>query len=158
MSSNIVSSIGGLPPIVDVERTKSTSTENELSRGGKLNNSKVEETSNKTPNLFAQDITSNAASRSLDTASLNDKVEQNTEEALDAAIDVVSSFMNQPPRNINFTKDNDSGKTVIKVFDLETKELIKQFPSEELISIAKKIKTLHQEVAERSGIFLDKII
>jgi flagellar protein FlaG len=157
MSSNIVSSMGGLP-LVDVERTKSTATENELGRGTKQNNSKVEETSNITSNLLAQDITSNTVSRSLETTSVNDKVEKNMEEVLDAAIDVVSSFMNQPPRNVNFTKDNDSGKTVIKVFDLETKELIKQFPSEELISIAKKIKTLHQEVAERSGIFLDKRI
>jgi flagellar protein FlaG len=157
MSSNIVSSMGGLP-LVDVERTKSTATENELGRGTKQNNSKVEETSNITSNLLAQDITSNTVSRSLETTSVNDKVEKNTEEALDAAIEVVSSFMNQPPRNVNFTKDNDSGKTVIKVFDLETKELIKQFPSEELISIAQKIQTLHQEVAERSGIFLDKRI
>jgi flagellar protein FlaG len=157
MSSNIVSSMGGLP-LVDVERTKSTATENELGRGTKQNNSKVEETSNITSNLLAQDITSNTVSRSLETTSVNDKVEKNMEEVLDAAIDVVSSFMNQPPRNVNFTKDNDSGKTVIKVFDLETKELIKQFPSEELISIAQKIQTLHQEVAERSGIFLDKRI
>ncbi|MBA6264335.1 flagellar protein FlaG [Colwellia sp. Bg11-12] len=157
MSSNIVSSMGGLP-LVDVERTKSTATENELGRGKKQNNSKVEETSNKTSNLLAQDIISNTVGRSLETASVNDKVDKNTEEALDAAIEVVSSFMNQPPRNVNFTKDNDSGKTVIKVFDLETKELIKQFPSEELISIAQKIQTLHQEVAERSGIFLDKRI
>ena len=66
--------------------------------------------------------------------------------------------MNQPPRNINFTRDNDSGKTVIKVFDIESQELIKQFPSEELISIAQKIQALHQEVGEKSGILLDKTV
>ena len=66
--------------------------------------------------------------------------------------------MNQPPRNVNFTKDNDSGKTVIKVFDIESKELIKQFPSEELISIAQKIQALHQEVGGKVGILLDRTI
>lgn len=87
------------------------------------------------------------------------QVKQETPEAdVDEAISVVSSFINQPPRNVNFIKDDASGKTVIKVFDIESKELIKQFPSEELISIAKKIQELHQEVGEKAGIFIDRKI
>jgi flagellar protein FlaG len=157
MSSNIVSSIG-LPPLKDVERTKSTVSDNELGRDKKTNENKREEAANKTTDLLAQDILAKAASKTLNTTAVNRKIEKNIEEELDAAIEVVSSFINQPPRNVNFTKDDDSGKTVIKVFDLESKELIKQFPSEELISIAKKIQSLHQEVGERSGILLDKRI
>ena len=66
--------------------------------------------------------------------------------------------MNQPPRNVNFTKHDDSGKTVIKVFDKTNNELIKQFPSEEILMIAGKISSLHQEVGQQTGIFLDESI
>jgi len=44
------------------------------------------------------------------------------------------------------------------VFDIESKELIKQFPSEELISIAQKIQALHQEVGGKVGVLLDRTI
>lgn len=85
----------------------------------------------------------------------NNKVE---EQEIDQAIEVVSNFMNQPPRNVNFTKHDDSGKTVIKVFDKTNNELIKQFPSEEILMIAGKISSLHQEVEQQTGIFLDESI
>lgn len=78
-----------------------------------------------------------------------------TQATINEAINIVSEFINQPPRNVNFTQDTEAGRTVIKVFDNHSKELIKQFPSEELVLVAKKIKALHQEVGEQAGILLD---
>ncbi len=86
------------------------------------------------------------------------KANEISEEEIDAAIEVVSNFMSQPPRNVNFTKDDSSGKTVIKVFDKDSQELIKQFPSDEILSIAGKISSLQQEVGKQTGIFLDESI
>jgi len=85
----------------------------------------------------------------------NEQKDVINQDELNEAIEVVSAFINQPPRNVNFIQDDDSGITVIKVFDNSSKELIKQFPSEELVSIAQKIKALHQQVGEQAGIFLD---
>jgi len=88
-------------------------------------------------------------------AAKNKKID---EQEIDRAIEIVSNFMNQPPRNVNFTKHDDSGKTVIKVFDKTNNELIKQFPSDEILMIAGKISSLHQEVGKQTGILLDKSI
>ena len=42
-------------------------------------------------------------------------------------------------RELEFTVDKDSGKTVIKVIDLETKEVIRQIPGDEALKVAKKL-------------------
>lgn len=80
------------------------------------------------------------------------------EKEIDEAIAVLSEFMSRPPRNINFAKDTDSGLTVIKVFNSDNQELIRQFPSDELLSVAQKIKDLQQEVDVKSGILFDENI
>lgn len=77
-------------------------------------------------------------------------------EVIQAALDVISDFMQLASRNINFQQDANSDKTVIKFFDSESKELIKQFPSEEILEIAHKIVSLRQDVGEKTGIFLEE--
>lgn len=83
------------------------------------------------------------------------KQEQEPEE-LEAAFEVVADFMNLYNRNVNFSQDEQSEKTIIKVFDTDSQELIKQFPSEDLIKLAQKINGLRQDIDLKSGIFLDE--
>jgi flagellar protein FlaG len=64
--------------------------------------------------------------------------------------------MNLYNRNVNFSQDEQSEKTIIKVFDTDSQELIKQFPSEDLIKLAQKINGLRQDIDLKSGIFLDE--
>jgi len=84
------------------------------------------------------------------------KTEQASSKELEIAFDEISEFMNIYNRNVNFSTDEKSEKTVIKVFDSDSKELIKQFPSDELIELAQKIKGLRQDIDLKSGIFLDE--
>ena len=42
-------------------------------------------------------------------------------------------------RELEFSVDKASGKTVIKVIDLETKEVIRQIPGDEALKVAKKL-------------------
>ena len=44
--------------------------------------------------------------------------------------------------NLNFSIDQESGKTVIRVVDSATQELIRQIPSEELMSISRALNRL----------------
>ena len=51
---------------------------------------------------------------------------------------------------LQFSIDDDLGRVVVKVVDPETKEILKQFPSEDAIALAKslgKSNSLHQEKA-----------
>ena len=86
------------------------------------------------------------------------KTEKESAEEIEQAFAEISEFMNVYNRNVNFSMDEKSEKTVIKVFDSDSQELIKQFPSEDLIKLAQKIRELRQDVDLKSGIFLDEKI
>jgi flagellar protein FlaG len=51
--------------------------------------------------------------------------------------------------NIAFSVDQDTGKTVIKVVDSDTKKVIRQIPTEEMLRVASRLKEL-------LGILFDK--
>ena len=74
------------------------------------------------------------------------------------AMQTISEFINMPVRTVNFIQDDGSEKTVIKIFDSESNELIKQFPSEEILSIAQRIIELQQDISQKTGILLDENI
>lgn len=63
---------------------------------------------------------------------------------------------------VNFSVEKDLEQVVIKVMDAETKSMIRQIPSEELLAISKRIKDLREgDVAgggSRVGLLLDKEI
>lgn len=83
------------------------------------------------------------------------KIKEQTQEELTNAINVVSDFMNQPPRNVSFSQAESSGKTIVKIFDSNSNELIKQFPSEKIINMAERISKLHQEIEQAPGLLID---
>ena len=58
------------------------------------------------------------------------------------ATETINRFMSSADRNLTFSLDDDSGKVVVKVVDMTTKEVIRQFPSEEAIAISKSLDKL----------------
>ena len=154
MSSNILSR-ANLSSAADIERTRQAPNEVSADKKNQVDNKSSSSISDSAA-VPVQELLLKKVQAAEEVAKNQNKDDASAQ--LEQAITVVSDFMNQPPRNVNFTKDNDSGKTVIKVFDIESQELIKQFPSEELISIAQKIQALHQEVGGKVGILLDKTI
>lgn len=63
-------------------------------------------------------------------------------EDLERALDDVRKAVEPVARNLLFSIDEQSGRTVIKVVDSATKETIRQIPSEEILSIAKALDKL----------------
>jgi flagellar protein FlaG len=63
--------------------------------------------------------------------------------------------------SVNFSIDNESNKTIIKVVDADTQKTIRQIPSEELLSISKRIQSLREgddSNSVLSGLLLDRTI
>ena len=79
-------------------------------------------------------------------------------EVVSDAMKTISEFISLAVRTVNFTRDDGSEKTVIKIYDAESKELIKQFPSEEILAIARRIIELKQDISQKTGILLDESI
>jgi flagellar protein FlaG len=68
------------------------------------------------------------------------------QEDLQKAISDLNKYVQNVQRDLQFTVDDASGRTVIKVIDSESKETIRQIPAEEMLQIARSIK----EAAEGS--------
>ena len=69
--------------------------------------------------------------------------EQSTKPAakpeLEVTLSDISEFVQNIQRSIQFSISESSGRTIIKVYDAETEELIREIPSEEMQRIAEVI-------------------
>ena len=67
---------------------------------------------------------------------------QQSAENLDTAVKAVNEFVNTVNKDLQFSVDGDTGKTVVKVIDKNTNEVIRQVPSEEMMVIAKALNSI----------------
>ncbi len=59
-----------------------------------------------------------------------------SEQELASAVKKINDFFQVVRRDLQFSIDGDSGLTVVKVVDVESGEVIRQIPSEEVLAIA----------------------
>ncbi len=67
--------------------------------------------------------------------------QQDMEQQLQEAADRMREFALNIDRDLEFKVDRDSGTMVIKVFDPETEELVRQIPNEDALSISKALES-----------------
>jgi flagellar protein FlaG len=60
-------------------------------------------------------------------------------EKLETAVQEVQKFTQNLAKELQFNIDKDSGRTVVKVVDASTQEVIRQIPSEEVLAMAKAL-------------------
>lgn len=60
--------------------------------------------------------------------------------ALEAAVSKLNDYVQSIRRTLSFSIEESTGRTVIKVYDAETEELIRQIPPEETIRLAEAIE------------------
>jgi len=78
------------------------------------------------------------------------KIEQQAElsrQSVEKLVERIGKAIQIERRSLSFTVDTDLGKTILKVIDLETDEVIRQIPSEELLRIAEAIGNLNEQRA-----------
>lgn len=63
---------------------------------------------------------------------------------LKAAVDAINTAVQQSNRNLEFSVDSDTNRTVVRMVDTSTGELIRQFPSESVLEIARGIEQFQQ--------------
>ncbi len=59
-----------------------------------------------------------------------------------AADKINKALRNLVSSNLEFSVDQDSGQTIVRVVDIETKDVIRQIPNEETVAIAKSLDKL----------------
>ena len=68
--------------------------------------------------------------------------EQASREDVESAVKKANQVVQASVRDLEFTVDDSSGKTVVKVVDRATKEVIRQIPSDEMLAIAESIERM----------------
>lgn len=61
-----------------------------------------------------------------------------------SAVDNINRAMRQSNANVEFSIDQDSKRTVIRVVESQTGQVIRQFPSEEVLAISHAIDQMQQ--------------
>ena len=67
---------------------------------------------------------------------------QGSREQLKEAVKATNDFVSLVNNAVEFNLDDDTGITVVKVVDKNTKEVVRQIPSEEMLAIAKALDTV----------------
>lgn len=75
---------------------------------------------------------------------------------VDDALNVVNKAAVFEQRSLSFMMDEVSGRSIIKVIDRSTDQLIRQIPSEELLKVAQDIKRLQEEMGQSIGFLVDR--
>ncbi len=67
------------------------------------------------------------------------QAQRSSESDVASAVEKLNDFASKNASDLNFSKDQDTGKTIVKVVDKATDAVIREIPSEEAIAIAKSI-------------------
>ena len=59
---------------------------------------------------------------------------------IEAVVEQLNRMMQRMNNSLQFEVDRSTGKTVVRVLDSNTKEILRQFPSEEVLAIARAIE------------------
>ena len=81
----------------------------------------------------------------------DEKAQPLEREQLEQMVQQLQDFMGEMNRSLQFKVDEDSGRDVIKVLDKNSGEVIKQYPSEEVLSLVSKL-------SESAGILIDQTV
>ena len=79
------------------------------------------------------------------------KNQQLEREQLEKVAQQLQEFMGEMNRTLQFQVDEDSGRDVIKILDKTSGDVIKQYPSEEVLSLVSKL-------SESAGILIDQTV
>jgi len=73
-----------------------------------------------------------------------------SEEDIKAAVEQMQDFAQVMNRQLQFDVDDDSGRTVIRVLDKDSGDIIRQIPPKEVLTLAKHMKEMAEE--ERASV------
>jgi flagellar protein FlaG len=72
----------------------------------------------------------------------NSQRSKNEQPAVEAAVQQIADFVNKTRPELSFSVDEASGVRVVRIIDTTTKEVIRQYPSEEAIQLAQALDKL----------------
>jgi flagellar protein FlaG len=82
-------------------------------------------------------------------------VKSANEGQLGEAATLIESFLQGQNRNLAFSIDENTKRSVVTVLDSDSGDVIRQIPSEEILVLAKRIQELQQDIGSSVGVLID---
>lgn len=80
-----------------------------------------------------------------------------SEQSISSAVVRLNEYLQSERRQLQFSVDEASGRTVITVTDAETDEVIRQIPPEELVAVMREISKLAEEALHQGILVREKV-
>lgn len=100
-----------------------------------------------------ENLTQNLSQVLQATSDIESKVEDDGQ--LGDAISRVESFLQGQNRNLTFSIDENTKRSVVTVLDSDSGDVIRQIPSEEVLLLAERIQNLQEDIGSSVGVFID---
>ena len=100
-----------------------------------------------------RDTTQNLSQVSQEQSDIS--VKSGDEGQIGEAATVVESFLQGQNRNLAFSIDENTERSVVTVLDSDSGDVIRQIPSEEILVLAKRIQELQQDIGSSVGVLID---
>ena len=135
---------------VTIASTSLTGEDKQVGQSGSTLTQRAVDDVNKTDEQGSQNQLNNQYTQqsSEDNSSQNQQLER---EQLEKVAQQLQEFMGEMSRSLQFQVDEDSGRDVIKILDKTRGDVIKQYPSEEVLSLVSKL-------SESAGILIDQTV
>lgn len=107
-----------------------------------------------TPAQFTPSVPATNGVKSMGDSSKQVDVTANqtlTSEQIEQTVDEIRKRIEPVAQNLQFSIDKDTGKTIVKLIDTSTKEVLRQIPSEELVAIARALGKSQSGLIERKA-------
>lgn len=75
---------------------------------------------------------------------------------IELAVQEVEAFLQVQNRNLAFSFDEGSQRSVVTVQDTSSGDVIRQIPSDEVLRLAERIQDLQQDVGSSVGVFVNR--
>ncbi|MDR1062648.1 MAG: flagellar protein FlaG [Azoarcus sp.] len=100
-------------------------------------------------------ISTNGAAETVNAARAQEQAVQQKEQeqSVRESVEKLNEFIRPYVTSLQFSIDKDAGKFVVKILDTETKEVIKQFPSEKILALA---KALAEAMSKPEGLLVEQ--
>lgn len=76
--------------------------------------------------------------------------------SLEDSVKEFRAFLKNLPSDLELQTDKESGVVIYKLVNPVTKEVVRQYPSDEIVAMARKLRAMASQSQTKSGIFLDQ--
>ncbi|ANB26372.1 flagellar biosynthesis protein FlaG [Alteromonas stellipolaris] len=139
-----------------VSKVAPNESSGKASNGSENNSAGQQQANSSRTNTALNNGVSSVQNLAQGSGTLADKVsDEENQASLENAVKEVESFLQTQNRNLAFSIDDETKRSVVTVKDSESGDVIRQIPSEEVLALAERIQDLQQDVGDSVGVFIN---